>query len=527
MSSPHALDQTSYGEDRAFWFLFAALLAWRLLYLFILPLDLSPDEAYYWDWSRHPDWGYYSKPPMVAWLIGLSTHLFGNNNFGVRMPAALLGTCMLIPVFLLGKKIFCHRTGLLSATVVAASPAACIGAMVMTIDAPLLFFWAVSVLFLFYAIEPSDGHLGTKKYWWYLTGFAVGLGLLSKQTMLAFWPATFLMLAASRSGRHVLKTSGPYSALLISMLLTVPVLVWNQYHHWITFQHTAHHFKGIEGMANLSPGTFFRFVLSQLGLISPVTWFLMMLSGVLGLMVMARYIGSENPASKVRQISLLTLLGPGLLLLVMMLSLLQRVNANWPAPFYLTSAVLVSAWAAGHFPIYGASARFQVLFRPGIILGAVMAVLLYLVPLLLPALHLYGTKFDPTLRLRGWHELGIRIGDFLNKAPEPKKTFILARKRQTVSELAFYVPGNPRVYRWHHEGGNKAVTSQYEIWGPPTDKIGWDCLFVAKGKRNPPEALVKSFEKMTMAGTIRIPLGNGRSRYFRVYYLGNLIRWPK
>ena len=45
----------------------------RLLYLACnCPLDLSPDEAHYWDWSRHLDWSYYSKGPGVAWLIRLS-----------------------------------------------------------------------------------------------------------------------------------------------------------------------------------------------------------------------------------------------------------------------------------------------------------------------------------------------------------------------------------------------------------------------------------------------------------------------
>ncbi len=535
MSLSHELDRINYGRDRAFWFLLVALLAWRLLYLLVVPLDLSPDEAYYWDWSRHLDWGYYSKPPMVAWLIGLSTSIFGNNEFGVRMPAALLGTCALVPIFLIGKGIFCHKTGFFSAIVVAASPAACVGAMIMTIDAPLLFFWAVSVLFLFYAMEPDDysrksggvpRRLAPGKYWWYLTGLTAGLGLLSKQTMLAFWPVAFLVLAASHSKRHLLKTMGPYIALLISILATVPVLIWNWHHQWITFQHTAHHFKGINATAGLHFETFLRFVLSQIGLISPITWSLMMLSGALGLVVWARCILSKNPKPGGQNIPLLTGLGPALFFLVMILSLRQQVNANWPAPFYLTSAVLVSAWALGHFPVYGATARLRILLRPGLVLGAAMAVFLYLVPLLLPALHLNGTGFDPTVRLRGWHELGTDVGKILEDMPRPEKTFILAGKRQIVSELAFYVPGTPRVYRWHHKGGARAVTSQYEIWGSPLDKTGWDCLFISKGERKPPGELVKSFEKMTLARIIQIPLGNNRSRSFRVYYLKNLIRWP-
>src|SRR5437870_13319168 len=59
------------------------------------PLDLAPDEAHYWHWSRHLDWSYYSKGPLAAWLIrascevfgGLSVQLVGTEMLAVRLPA--------------------------------------------------------------------------------------------------------------------------------------------------------------------------------------------------------------------------------------------------------------------------------------------------------------------------------------------------------------------------------------------------------------------------------------------------------
>src|SRR5205809_665616 len=76
--------------------LLAAVL--RFLYLALdCRLDLSPDEAHYWDWSRHLDWSYYSKGPLVAWLIWLSRELFGPTSvaltgsemLAVRLPAVV------------------------------------------------------------------------------------------------------------------------------------------------------------------------------------------------------------------------------------------------------------------------------------------------------------------------------------------------------------------------------------------------------------------------------------------------------
>ena len=55
----------------------------RLLWLAGNPIDLYPDEAQYWLWSRVPAFGYYSKPPLVAWLIALTTAVFGTSCCGV------------------------------------------------------------------------------------------------------------------------------------------------------------------------------------------------------------------------------------------------------------------------------------------------------------------------------------------------------------------------------------------------------------------------------------------------------------
>ncbi|MBO0738304.1 MAG: glycosyltransferase family 39 protein, partial [Alphaproteobacteria bacterium] len=68
----------------------AALTVLRLLWLALQPADLFPDEAQYWFWSQQLALGYYSKPPLVAWLIALTTHLFGDGEFAVRFAAPLL-----------------------------------------------------------------------------------------------------------------------------------------------------------------------------------------------------------------------------------------------------------------------------------------------------------------------------------------------------------------------------------------------------------------------------------------------------
>src|SRR5688500_7223721 len=97
-------------SDRwAYWSLSGFLLVVttaRLWYLQQGYLELSPDEAHYWEWSRRLDWSYYSKGPFVAYLIALSTALGGSTDLFVRLPAVLLSAGTTVCVFGLIKALF-------------------------------------------------------------------------------------------------------------------------------------------------------------------------------------------------------------------------------------------------------------------------------------------------------------------------------------------------------------------------------------------------------------------------------------
>src|SRR5438477_651880 len=137
-------------ENRWLWRCLAAVLilasaALHVLYLIQdCPLDLAPDEAHYWDWSRHLDWSYYSKGPLVAYLIRTGTALAGSvsqrltasDMLAVRLPAVLCGALLLLSLYVLTVQVF-GREGL-ATTVVAAAltlPAVAAGSSLMTIDA--------------------------------------------------------------------------------------------------------------------------------------------------------------------------------------------------------------------------------------------------------------------------------------------------------------------------------------------------------------------------------------------------------
>src|SRR5205823_12071711 len=147
---------TALGSGVWRWRLLAALLilgaaGLHVTYLALrCPLDLAPDEAHYWDWSRHLDWSYYSKGPLVAWLIRASCELFGSLSVeltgslaaAVRLPALLCHAATMAAWYVLAAGVFrSPRLGLAVIALAAALPVVRIGAVVMTIDPPFLACW--------------------------------------------------------------------------------------------------------------------------------------------------------------------------------------------------------------------------------------------------------------------------------------------------------------------------------------------------------------------------------------------------
>jgi len=499
--------------ERRFLVLITGLFLWRLLFIYIVPLDLVPDEAYYWDWSRHLALGYYSKPPMIAWINALSTGLLGAGPFAVRLPAVVFGTLGLVLLYLLAKRLFDARIGFWTVATVAASPGNTALNLLMTIDAPLVFFWCLALYCLWQALE--DGTTAWR--WWLATAMAVGLGSLSKQMMLVFLLLMLLFLAVSGRDRPLLKRPWPYLVIGISLLMLVPVLWWNQQHDWITLQHTSHHFAG-----NHQFFRFFQtvpdFIGSQLLLISPVTWLLL---AALTASLLPRLLRQRRP------VQFLLLFSSIVLIVILMMSFRQRINGNWPAVYYPAGLLLLSAWGCGAVSLGNCLDRWRRFYFPGVAIGAGFTVLTYMLPFIMTVTGLSGGKFDPTVRLKGWHELGRQVGDLLAAQPHPEQTFLLAMKRQEVSELAFYVPGQPQVYRW--AGGDKEVKTQYELWPGPQDKRGWSGLILLEGpeaKQALPDDLTKAFASVRSVGELHIPLGPGGQKTYTVFQGQSLQKWP-
>jgi 4-amino-4-deoxy-L-arabinose transferase-like glycosyltransferase len=171
------------AADAAFWRRAAvasvlALTALRLLFLALSPLELDFEEAQYWFWAQALDWGYYSKPPLIAWLIAASTALFGDGEFGVRAWSPVLHGAAALCLGAVGGRLAGPRAGFCCALAYATLPGVVFSSLLMTTDVPLAFAWSLA-LYALLRVADRDGLV-----WAAVGGIAGGFGLLAKYSML-------------------------------------------------------------------------------------------------------------------------------------------------------------------------------------------------------------------------------------------------------------------------------------------------------------------------------------------------------
>ena len=487
-------------------------------------LDLSADEAHYWDWSRHLDWSYYSKGPLVAYLIRGSCELTepialswtGQGMLAVRLPAVVCGGLLLLSLYILTALVF-RRESLALAMVAIALTLPPITAMseIMTIDAPYICCWSWALVFGYLALFRQ------RRWAWPATGLAIALGILAKQTMVLWIPSLVLFLLFTPGWRRLLLRPGFWVMTLTAALGGLPMIFWNAQHDWVTFKHLATH-AGDDGLHWLGPlsyvGTQFALFLGY--------WFVIWCCG----MWVARPWKTDKETRRqgdketgAKTPCLLVSLSPCLLTderdklrylwwmsLPMFLFFLAFSikngggEPNWPATAYLSGLVLSVGWLTQQLQDrrrwYRLTGRMLLLFFCGLGLG--MTLLIHYSPMVYPLLaRITGPatdknpmpirRVDPTCRLRGWSTLSKKVDELRQKLHG--REFVIAAEHWSLpGEIAFYCQGRPTVYSLGPLAGDRH--SQYDFWKNPVDNAeefkGDTFIFV--GDRN--ETLEQAFD---------------------------------
>lgn len=473
----------------------------RAGFLLINGFDLLGDESYYWDWSRQPDWCYYSKPPMVAWLIGLSTWLFGDYTAVVRLPTLVLGSVCLWFFYATAKMFYGTRAAGLALLLMLATPINVLANFLMTIDPPLYCFWMMALYFLGLALFRQQPNA------WLWAGMANAAALLSKQAAIAMPVMLLIFLLIDPKRRHYLKKQ--YCIYFLPILVvSVPILIWNQAHDWVMFGHSKGHFGNHEPVGLLKHLQWAGdFLLYQGLLLSPLIFILVILLS-LKLAFGFRRLTAEQ--------QFLWLMGPVLVFAILLLSFMQKVQGNWPMPFYFSGLILLAgSWAAGFW---------RTALKYALAVGYLMVLMTYVLPLLLMTFNLKDSPLDPTKRFKNWQELAVNIHfERLMAQTNLNDTFLVALgHRYLASQLAFYLPDHPSVFRFEESG---QISTQYEVWPGPDRFVGKNAFIVGETPlQNLPPLLKNAFRQLRFVAQVNNP-NNPNSPYF-VYLGENLLAWP-
>lgn len=468
-------EESSY--PKALLVLLAITTLFRLFY--VQWIELAPDEAYYFTWSRSLQWGYYDHPPMVGFLIYLGTTLAGPSELGVRLPWVMMGLLLTFILYRMGSDMFgSPRVGFYAALIMNVSLLGSTGSIIATPDGPQALFWALAVYFIYKAVG------GEGRRFWYLAGGMLGLGLLSKYTMILLAPCVFLFLISSGAGRRWLCRKEPYLAFLLGLLLFFPVILWNAQHEWISFIFQLSHGLELKKKAGLK--TFGDYWAGQAGLVSPLLFL-----AVLWAMGKSALHGF---AKKKDDLLLLFFTSAPILFFFGYTSLRSKVEANWPALAYFSGLVALVGIVLREWPQWTLWKRSVAYFAVGS--AFLISLLAHAQPIF--ALVPIPSKKDPTSQLYGWRILGGRIKEIAASFPSEDNVFLLTPRHQLVGEAMFYTKAKYPVYQWDAPMRINHLSRENS---PPR---GSQAIFFTEGGNELPEGLAPLFESCQRLETLVI-----------------------
>jgi 4-amino-4-deoxy-L-arabinose transferase-like glycosyltransferase len=406
------------AEERA-WKVAAAIIVALTAFRFWASahIGLTPDETYYWLWSRAPAAGYFDHPPMVAWWIWASTTVFGEGPFGVRALSVAAAAITSYAIFAtarnlgFGMAVSARGALWLNATILIGA-----GAILITPDSPSVLFWALAVWVVADIRRSGDGWL------WLLVGLFAGLGLLSKYTNFFLGIGILAWLLLDRDARRWFLSPWLWAGGLVAVLTFLPVLLWNAAHDWISFGKQF----GRIAARTLQPGYILEFIGGQVGLLNPLIAIFVGIGVWLGVRALFRRRSGEEGA----MLFLVVLCLP-LVAYMFVHSLHARVQGNWLAPVFPALALLAAIAAARC-----SSRLMRGLAGLAAPVGIVVS-LLVLVYFMVPGPTPFGQR-TPAERFVGWSGLATEVQDLM---AENGATWIATAEYALTGELAYYGPG--------------------------------------------------------------------------------------
>lgn len=536
--------------------LIAVLFVYRLWVIKHAGISLFFDEAQYWDWSKHLAWGYFSKPPLIAGLIWLSTALFGSDILGVKGLVMLLYPATALSMVGLARALWPTssgvRTGIVAGALFMTIPMVGLMGLFASTDASLILCWTLASWALWRA------QVTNRMSQWLLLGVACGVGLMGKYTMAAFALTAIWTLWAVHGPQRGVLRPGPWVAAIVALALLSPNILWNIENGFPTLQHTVELTAQSDRSGGIEPTLVF--LAGQVLMLGPLTviaglWLFQKLRGQhkpgMGntaptsqwasnsqMMPPSQWKNSTqlNPSTQageggapkrpvvrnsayylasVSSYRFLWAMSVPLQLIAIAQAIYADAHVNWAAPSMVGFTLLIASRLSQ--PLVPLAAP-----RPTNWLIAVLATNLVLTSITLHLRDIMGptmsSKLDVLVRMRGWQEA---FNDLAPELEDPVVTGlpVLTDARLLITEAAYYWRRyNVRTLAWNPKQQRQ---DHYEMTRSLPNKVGADVLLLTSEPK--PDEITKRFAIIRHLKSTKVAVGPDRSVEMHLFFLRGFL----
>ncbi|MFT3725832.1 MAG: glycosyltransferase family 39 protein [Hyphomonadaceae bacterium] len=473
----------------------AAVVLMRLVVVIATPLEIGPDEAQYWRWSRELAFGYYSKPPLIAWVIAASTAVFGDGEWAIRFFSPILHGLAAFVLFMLGKQAFNPRIGAWSAAIYLLMPGIFLSSTIMSTDAVLLPAWAAAVYFLWrFRDSPTLGNA-------VLAGALIGVGMLAKYAALYLYAGAGLAAIFDKDMRKAFLSPAGAVLIIASLIVLSPNLWWNVANNFATVSHTADNAN--LGEAGFDPLHVFGFLEDQAAVFGPLTLVVLLV----GFFLVAR---RKDKWTSTREVWLIAFIIPPLVVTLIQ-EIMSRAHANWAATAYPAACVLVASWVDRAFGSDTGRIKVSPVLKAGLainlLIGATFT-LFWVAPSLADATGVSASM----KQVRGWKETVAELG---KRAEELHASAILIDEREVWHGLDYYGRNAhlPPVRAWMRADRPRSHAEEEGMM-----RAGDDSNILIASLHDWFRPMLRSdYKSIKEQGYMTIPLGPKRERTFKLF----------
>lgn len=487
---PTSSDSSPLHWSRLTALVLGGLLILRVLVLLADPNSLYADETQYWLWSRDVDWGYFSKPPMIAWIIAATTAVFGNADWAVRLAAPFLHTLTAVMLGLTAARLFDARIGAFTALGWATMPAVWLSSTIISTDAVLMAGFSTALYALVRLREGPD--------WRYalLLGAAAGYAFLSKYAAIYLLIGLAISAVIDAPSRRALISRQGAAALALFGVIIAGNVIWNAQHDFATVSHTAANANWSGSLFH--PEELADFLIGQLGVFGPLFFIILITAAVSAFRATTLKWDAVRP-----RLMLLAFCLP-VLIIVAVQAFISRAHANWAASAYLTGLILVIA-----FLLQGPVWRRWVLYS-SLALHTVAGLALMAFAASTPLSDAAGLA-NAFKRVRGWPETVQAVERI---AQEQGVAALVYDNRNDFHQMQRYGQGfDGQMFMWVRAAYAQNFAEQ--TW-PLPDGYAEPVLIISERPEEAP-LMDWDFAQFEQVDEISIALGGDRYRIYQVF----------